>query len=442
MTQTDGSEVEVDEGDVVAAKPAPPAPALVTYYVRAGTKSGNGSSRRPFAQITAALDAARSVNATEVIVNVADGSYTGELTIDRRTTIRGASRATVLNGSITSALAYALTVEHLQIAPPRGKVGVRTSGFLYTHPTSDFQVYLSGTTALTDIRIVDAVPYGVEQVGGRLDLYMSEVAGTRAATAGDSFTGDGAALHATFGASAHVANTQLRNNAQGILADGYNTMVNAWGGLVVEDTIKTPTQPGRAAPASINVLDGAHFQAFAPQILRSRTLGIQVSAATARIDDAIITDLGPPSLIEPTTLLDARVAIALWNDARLEMVKPLITGPGFLGINVGYGAAATLRKSDGASNLTDYCLAHPSGCTLSVYLEWATLYGGWIRGYQIGSNEAGGIIVGGTPNFCHDVLYYENGINHTVESGLPLPPKPPGTETEPAAQTCTSVAYR
>jgi hypothetical protein len=424
----------------------------VTYYVDAAApRRGDGSTRRPFATIGEALAAATKADASSVTIHIAAGQYTGSHAIDRRTILLGQSVAdTVLSGSLWSGLAFDLSVDNLALRPPPGEIAIRTSSPSRI-PDRETGALHAGTTTLTAVSIIDASPYGVTQSGGRLAASGIVIAGTKAGP-----TGIGAAIAVAGGATSTIENAFLRFNAQGLLVEGAGTMVSSPGGLRIADTGSAATPEEQLVPAAaINVIGGAHFQGQGVRIGRSFTRGLQVIGATARLDDARIEGLFGSD--DGAQMM--QIAVSVWGPSAVELVAPKIDGPGSVGVIVGEGARATLRKRDDAPDDYAYCTSVALGVcgddpdrppewtacfndamTTCLLNEWTELFGGWVRGLTIGAmngsaeNPAGCLTQG---------IRYVCDISMLLDT-LPPPPYPPGaggTGTV-AADGCISVPWR
>ena len=116
-------------------------PSLVTLHVssRAGY-GGDGSEEKPYRTIIAALERAGQVNALSVRVLLSQGSYSGDLSINRDTEIIGDETKPEIVGSITN---------------------------------TQFQL------TLRNIKIVQAPMHGLKQSGGRLNMQNCVVKETR-----------------------------------------------------------------------------------------------------------------------------------------------------------------------------------------------------------------------------------------------------------------------
>lgn len=425
-----GDEELLDTSTAAAKCKSCSTPTHVTYYVDAsGTAATpNGTLKRPFTTIGAALAEATRVSALSVTVRIKDGAYAGDFLIDRPTSFVGTTRTgTFLAGSITS-LAIPLVVEHMTIQPQtRGYVAIRA----WPVQGAD-KVYVGSTTSLLDVSIPAASPYGIDQVMGRLSasvLYIDNVQAVDPSSLTVGQAGDGAAIHVA-GGTATLSRVAIRNSAQGILAEGAGTVVSAET-LTIFDSTGALLPANRPLPAAVNVLGGAHFQARYFEVQRGVGALLKFEGgSTGRLVDGYVETVTVGNAVGYSP--GYAVLLGAYGGSDVEVLLTNFYASQLVGLVFDETSRMTVTGNTDPWN-PELCAAASPYCG---------------RGYVVADNPVGAMPGNlSYPALCvaRHMLYERNGVNIDV-AVLPTPPSPvmPGDSvatTTTTADGCVAVPW-
>lgn len=358
-------------------------------YVRPGG-GGNGTMSAPFATIGAALAAAQE----GTVIVLGKGVYNEAVTVRTGVTLWGACVAeTVVSPSVPSAAVGAINIEssnatlrNLQISGNR--IGVLLIG-------ANYSVELQG------VLIAQAQRFGMYINQGLATASSLVIRGTRSS---DSNTGEGMVVN--HGARVMLTRAVLRaNRTLGIIAYGVNTELNLTD-TAIRDTL--PNLVGNHLGDGLDVSDSAHVRGERLIIEGNRERGVDIYAgATGEFTDLVVRDtlssLAPGyfgelgegvAVRDGATVSIARGLIMQNRNAGIFAVDPdshidvedsvvagnhvaeggSLAGEMGIGLGVGFGASATVRRVLVADNHDSNILIGGSGAT--AVLEDVTAHRG------------------------------------------------------------------
>lgn len=234
--------------------PTRPCKDKARLFVNAGTTAGkpDGSAENPFRTIGESMDKARFLALCAIEVVIAPGRYRETVIVDRDLILRGAAPGVVVEGSILNFEGHRLEVHGLTLlnSPSPGAIVVP---------------FACSSTTIRDVLIDGATGYGVRQARGGLEMFRTQVRGTRGETSESS---SGAGIRLSGGLRGALRLVEIEGNSGGgLLIEGLSTRVYA-GGLLVrrnhinpafrEAVIDTLMTEGRTVPgvAGIEVRHG------------------------------------------------------------------------------------------------------------------------------------------------------------------------------------------
>jgi len=282
-----------------------------TYYVNANAPAGGtGSSAAPFRRINDALTAAKSGNQCAADVYIYAGTYSENLWLNRATTLRGASRWSVLlRGYIYNPTAGKLRIERMTI-DDSWWFGVYASG---------------GRTELDQVTVRNTTYGGVYQYGGSLDLksvsiYDMKRSGTSSLAPALTING---------GSDANLYNVYLARTGQALRIAGGSTVhanyLRAYYINAYDYAAGHCSQPNGA----IDIVGASELTAFNVTLYGITGIGVYASSGgTAALNNATLRNFGSTACG-----LDRSAALYADSDGYL-IASDFVIGAGGCGVFV------------------------------------------------------------------------------------------------------------